>query len=119
MTLPESETKREPVVAEEVTTVEDALVKVYSSGVVTLVDESGKKKRKMPGESDSRRKLKKRKIIKEKATSAEKKVHLNKSKSQPRSKRHSKVKSKSHKAKKGIVSKVIKKKATRHERKKL
>lgn len=34
--------KREPVVAEEVTTVENALVKVYPSGVVKLVDESGK-----------------------------------------------------------------------------
>ena len=34
--------KREPVIAEEVTTVEKALVKVYPSGVVKLVDESGK-----------------------------------------------------------------------------
>ena len=34
--------KREPVVAEEVTTVQNALVKVYPSGVVKLVDESGK-----------------------------------------------------------------------------
>jgi hypothetical protein len=39
--MPAMETKANPVVAEEVTTVANALVKVYPSGKIKLVDEAG------------------------------------------------------------------------------
>ncbi|KAK7492790.1 hypothetical protein BaRGS_00015928 [Batillaria attramentaria] len=53
--LPEPAKKREPVSAEEVTTVEGALVRAFPSGVVQLFDETGKRRidgpRNAPGRS--------------------------------------------------------------------